>query len=106
VTSPPETARAHFERTGHSTTETTENGAWCDTCGRLDLLEQLTVEVSPLLDALRDTFEPANVDWIKVECCRWCQSTTLKLPRFSVNGKIAMLKCPRCQKINMAQVRR
>lgn len=121
----PETAQQHFERTGHSTTETIENGVWCEACGRLDLLHELlesvgfqqavdgsvqqvgeSVEVSPLLDALRDTFEPANVDWLKVECCRWCQSTTLGLPRFSSDGKIAMLKCPRCRHVNMAQVRR
>jgi hypothetical protein len=61
---------------------------------------------SALLAKLKDTFEPANVEWLKTECCRRCRHTTLKVPKFSTDGKLMMMGCPECQYVNIEDVPR
>lgn len=59
---------------------------------------------SKLLSTLSGTFEPANVHWLKIQCCGACKATTLRSPRFSANGMMAFMSCPTCNYLNIEKL--
>lgn len=63
-------------------------------------------EDSVLLKAMRNTFEPANVEWLKLNACKRCNNPTLRTPVFDTTGKIAAIACPACNYINFETVLR
>jgi len=65
---------------------------------------EIAEEDSVLLSALKNTFEPANVDWLKLDACKRCGASTLRTPVFDTTGRIAAIACPLCNYINFETV--